>query len=199
MARRRALGESPVIALGRLVGANRRRYGGYIAHLGVLTLTLGIAASSTFRTEREGTLQKGQTMDVGRFTVRLDDVSYREEPQRGVIAGLVTVLRDGREVGRMEPRMNFYPTSDQPVPTPSVRSRPAGDLYINLQAFSQDGSNATLRVIVEPLVPWIWIGGMIVCLGALVSMGGRKAPAPATVRVRADRTVPTGAATEGAS
>jgi len=54
MARRRALGESPVIALGRLVGANRRRYGGYIAHLGVLTLTLGIAASSTFRTA-EGT------------------------------------------------------------------------------------------------------------------------------------------------
>jgi cytochrome c-type biogenesis protein CcmF len=72
------------------------------------------------------------------------------------------------------------------VPTPSVRSRPAGDLYINLQAFAQDGSNATLRVILEPLVPWIWAGGMIICLGALVSLtGGRRETAPAAVRVRA--------------
>lgn len=89
--------------------------------------------------------------------------------------------------------MNFYPTSDQPVPTPTVRSRPAGDLYINLQAFAQDGTNATLRVIREPLVPWIWIGGMIVCLGALVSLGaGRREPAPVAARVRAPaRTRPT--------
>ncbi|HEX6315801.1 MAG TPA: cytochrome c-type biogenesis CcmF C-terminal domain-containing protein, partial [Gemmatimonadaceae bacterium] len=185
-ARRRAHGEAPPVALGRLVAANRRRYGGYIAHLGVLTLTLGIGASSTFRTEREATLRRGETMSVGPFTVRLDEVYSREEPQRTVLAAGVTVLRDGREVGRMEPRMNFYPTSDQPVPTPSVRSRPAGDLYINLQAFAQDGSNATLRVIQEPLVPWIWVGGMIVCLGALVSLGaGRRELAPAAAKVRA--------------
>lgn len=81
--------------------------------------------------------------------------------------------------------MNFYPTQDQPVPTPSVRSRPGGDLYINLQAFAQDGSNATLRVIQEPLVPWIWAGGMIVVLGALVSLGGaRRERAPATAKAR---------------
>jgi cytochrome c-type biogenesis protein CcmF len=183
MARRKAHGESPLVALGRLVGANRRRYGGYVAHLGVLTLTLGVGASSVFRTEGEATLRKGETMEVGNFTIRLDDVYGREEPQRQVLAAGVTVLRGGREIGRLEPRMNFYPTSDQPVPTPSVRSRPSGDIYINLQAFASDGSNATLRVILEPLVPWIWIGGFIVCLGAMVSMGGRtRAPATGTVR-----------------
>jgi len=198
-ARRRAHGESPLIALGRLVGGNRRRYGGYVAHLGVLTVALGIGASSLFRTEREATLMKGQAMEAGPFTVRLDEVYGREEPQRSVLAAGVTILRDGREIGRMEPRMNFYPMSDQPVPTPSVRSRPAGDLYINLQAFAQDGSNATLRVIVEPLVPWIWAGGMIVCLGAIISMGGRRTAAPSAVRVRAAAPVPAGAATEGAS
>jgi cytochrome c-type biogenesis protein CcmF len=185
-ARRRAHGEAPPVALARLVGGNRRRYGGYIAHLGVLTFTLGIGASATFRTEREATLKKGEVMDVGPFTVRLDDVYRRDEPQRMVLAAGVTILKGGREVGRMEPRMNFYPTSDQPVPTPSVRSRPAGDLYINLQAFAQDGSNATLRAIREPLVPWIWMGGMIVVLGALVSLGaGRRETAPARVTARA--------------
>ncbi len=195
-ARRRSHGESPPVALARLVGANRRRYGGYIAHLGVLTFTLGIAASSTFRSEREATLRKGEVMEVGPFTVRLDDVYSREEPQRTVLAAGVTILKGGREVGRMEPRMNFYPTSDQPVPTPSVRSRPGGDLYINLQAFAQDGSTATLRAIQEPLVYWIWIGGMIVCLGALVSLGGgRRELAPATAKVpraQSARPAPTG-------
>jgi cytochrome c-type biogenesis protein CcmF len=176
-ARRRAHGENPPLALARLVGANRRRYGGYIAHLGVLMFTLGIGASSTFRTEREATLRKGETMTIGKFTIRLDEVFSRQEPQRAVLAAGVTIIRNGREVGRMEPRMNFYPTSDQPVPTPAVRSRPA---------FAQDGSNATLRAIQEPLVPWIWTGGMIVVLGALVSLGGGKrelATAPAKVRV----------------
>jgi cytochrome c-type biogenesis protein CcmF len=188
-ARRRAHGEAPPVALARLITANRRRYGGYIAHLGVLTLTLGVGASSMFRTEREATLRKGETMAVGPFTVRLDDVYSREEPQRMVLAAGVTILKGEREVGQMEPRMNFYPTQDQPVPTPSVRSRPAGDLYINLQAFAQDGSNATLRVIEEPLVPWIWAGGMIVVLGALVSLGGaRRERAPAASRVRPSAT-----------
>ena len=202
MARRRAHGEAMPIALGRLVTANRRRYGGYVAHLGILIVALGIGASSTFRTEREATLRKGQSMDIGAFTVRLDDVFYREEPQRGVMAAAVTILRDGREAGQMEPRMNFYPTSDQPIPTPSVRSRPAGDLYINLQAFAEDGSTATLRVISEPLVPWIWAGGMIVCFGAIVSLtGGRRETAPAAVRVRtgtATRPAPVALGEEGA-
>jgi cytochrome c-type biogenesis protein CcmF len=185
-ARRRAHGEAPPVALARLIGGNRRRYGGYIAHLCVLTFTLGIGASATFRSEREATLRKGEAMEAGPFTVRLDDVYSREEPQRAVVAAGVTILRNGREVGRLEPRMNFYPTSDQPVPTPSVRSRPSGDLYINLQAFAQDGSTATLRVIREPLVPWIWAGGMIVVLGALVSLGGgRRETAPAASKSRA--------------
>jgi cytochrome c-type biogenesis protein CcmF len=200
--RRRAHGEAPPVALARLVGANRRRYGGYIAHLGVLTVTLGIVASATFRSEREATLKKGEVMAIGPFTVRLDDVYRRDEPQRMVLAAGVTILKGGREVGRMEPRMNFYPTQDQPVPTPSVRSRPAGDLYINLQAFAQDGSNATLRVIREPLVPWIWAGGMIVVLGALVSLGAglkERLPARATVRAAPAAPRPATAALEEAA
>ena len=66
--------------------------------------------------------------------------------------------------------MNFYPMSQSPVPTPAVRSGFLGDLYVNLQAFRPDGSNATIRVIYEPLVPWIWSGGGVVVLGALIAI-----------------------------
>jgi cytochrome c-type biogenesis protein CcmF len=182
-ARVKNLGESGPVALGRLFAANRRRYGGYTAHLGVLMTTVAIAASSTLKHEQEATLKRGESMQVKGYEVRLNDLVGREEPQRTVIAADVAILKGGREVGRMDPRLNFYRSQDQPVPTPSVRSRPAGDLYINLMAFKPDGSDATLRVIIEPLVPWIWLGGGIVALGAVISMlpMGRRAEARGVV------------------
>ena len=187
-ARMRVRGEPALTALGRLVAANRRRYGGYTAHLGVVAVAVAITASSTFKTEHEATLTPGQSMEVRGLQVRLNEVWGREEPQRAVIGANVSVLRGGREIGRMDPRMNFYPTSQQPVPTPAVRSRPWGDVYVNLMSFKQDGTNATLRVIVEPLVPWIWLGGFIVCLGALISIApmARRAAAAAPVAERPD-------------
>lgn len=169
-ARIRARGEGAIEALGSLIAANRRRYGGYVAHIGVVAVATAITASHTFKTEHEATLRKGEAMQVRGMEIQLAEVWGRREPQRDVIGVTLALRKDGRELGRLDPRMNFYPTSQQPIPTPAVRSRPWGDVYVNLQAFAQDGSNATLRVIVEPLVPWIWLGGLIICCGALVSM-----------------------------
>jgi cytochrome c-type biogenesis protein CcmF len=169
-ARMQLRNEDAVTALSRLVNANRRRYGGYIAHMGVVAMAVAIAASSTFRAEYEATVKPGGSMTAGRYEVRLLDVYAREEPQRSRIAARVVILENGKELGRLDPAMNFYPTSEQPIPTPAVRSRPWGDIYLNLMAFKQDGSDATLKVIVEPLVPWIWVGGGIMCLGAMISM-----------------------------
>jgi cytochrome c-type biogenesis protein CcmF len=169
-ARRRAHGESFGTALYRLTRANNRRYGGYIAHMGVVMIAVGITASSEFRTEREATLRPGESMTVGDFTVRFDRTWAKEEPQRVVVGTDLTILKGERQIGTMDPRMNFYRTTNDPVPTPSVRSRPGGDLYVNLMAFERDGSSATLSVIVEPLVGWIWLGGFVVAFGALLGL-----------------------------
>jgi cytochrome c-type biogenesis protein CcmF len=170
MARVRAHGELMPVALVRLIGANRRRYGGFMAHIGIITVAVGITASSSFRFEREATLKPGQVMAVkGDLSVRLKQLWGRQEPQREVVGADVEILRGGSVVGSLDPRMNFYRSQDQPVPTPAVRSRPSGDVYINLMAFTPDGQSATIRVILEPFVPWIWFGGMIVALGAFVS------------------------------
>ena len=184
-ARHRAHGESWPIALLRLIAGNRRRYGGYVAHIGVLLIAVGITASSTFRSEREATLTPGQTLTVAGHTVRLKNLWGREEPQRSVIGATMEVLgRNGAVIGTMDPRMNYYRVSDQPVPTPDVRSSIRGDLYINLMAFESSGANATVKVIVEPFVPWIWFGGLVIVIGALIGLGyaGRTAtvPVPAT-------------------
>ncbi|MGK2962341.1 MAG: heme lyase CcmF/NrfE family subunit [Gemmatimonadaceae bacterium] len=177
-ARRRAHGESWPTALARLVRGNRRRYGGYVAHIGILLVAVGVTASSAFRTEREATLLPGETLTVSGKTVRLKGVWGREEPQRSVIGATLDILgKDGAVTGTLEPRMNFYRVSDQPVPTPDVKSSIKGDLYVNLMAFEANGANATIKVIVEPLVPWIWFGGLVIVIGSIIGMfhSGRRA------------------------
>jgi cytochrome c-type biogenesis protein CcmF len=182
-ARHDAHGENYVVALVRLVGGNRRRYGGYVAHLGVLLVALGVAASSSLRSEREATLKPGESISVAGHTVRLKQVWGREEAQRSVIGATMEVLEKGVVVGTIEPRMNFYPTSDQPVPTPAVRSSIGGDLYLNLMAFERTGATATVKVIVQPLVPWMWFGGGVIVFGAIISLSlfGPRREAPAVV------------------
>jgi cytochrome c-type biogenesis protein CcmF len=177
-ARMRAHEENFPVALQRLILANRHRYGGYTAHIGVLTIALGIAASSTFRSEVEATLAPGQAMQLRDWTFRFDSIWGRREPQRFVVGADVSILRGERFVQLLSPRQNFYDVSDQPVPTPSVRSRPSGDLYVNLMAFDQTGSTATLRALSEPLVGWIWAGGGILFLGALIAAWPARRRAP---------------------
>ncbi len=169
-ARVKAHGELWVTALMRLVSANRRRYGGYVAHIGVVLVALGVASSATFKTEQEATLKPGETLTVAGRTVRFKNAWGREEKQRQVIGATMELMSGSRVVGIIEPRMNYYPTQQQPVPTPEVRSMLSGDLYLNLMAFKQDGSNITVKVIWEPLVPWIWFGGLVVCLGAIIGI-----------------------------
>jgi cytochrome c-type biogenesis protein CcmF len=180
-ARRRAHGEGIPVALFRLVRANNRRYGGYLAHIGLITLAVGVTASSVFRSEREVTLDVGESADLGEYAVRFDEVRAWEEPHRFVVAAQLTAFERGREIARLEPHLNFYGGRAEPITTPAVRSRPVNDLYVNLLAFDrQSGAHATLSIIVEPMVMWIWIGGMIVALGAFVSAWPRRKRRAAT-------------------
>jgi cytochrome c-type biogenesis protein CcmF len=176
-ARMRAHGESFPIALGRLVRSNNRRYGGYIAHLGVIAMALGIAASSVFKTERQATLRPGETMQIKDYTLRFDKVWGREEPHRVVIGADLIVIKNNREVGKLDPRTNFYRARNEPVPTPSVRERLTHDLYVTMMSFERDGSSATFTVYYQPLVGWIWYGGFIIAFGAVIGlMRPRKRP-----------------------
>jgi cytochrome c-type biogenesis protein CcmF len=169
-ARRRAHGESVANALARLVASNNRRYGGYLAHIGVIVVATGITASSTFTREREATLRPGESLTVGKRTVRFHELWARDEPHRLVVGARLTVANGARQLAQLEPRLNYYRNREEPVPTPAVRSRFSGDLYINMLAFDRNGDHATFTVMTKPLVSWIWAGGIVVALGALVGV-----------------------------
>ncbi len=168
--RRKTTGEGYLLALSSLTRRSRRRYGGLIVHLGVVLVVIGITASTVFKLEKEVTLQRGESLRLGRYEVRFDDLAGWHEPQRFVVEGTFTVFNATRKVAEMRPSKRFYPSEQQPIGTVDVRSTPREDLYLILSSFTRDGTSATLKVMIRPLVMWIWIGGAVMALGALVAI-----------------------------
>ncbi|HSL71222.1 MAG TPA: heme lyase CcmF/NrfE family subunit [Longimicrobiales bacterium] len=164
---RRARGEAALAALGNVMRANRRRYGGYIVHFGVLIIAVGIAVSSAYKHEGEWTLRPGQSADFRGYTLRLDSIWAQEEPQRDAVVVGIAVARGATELTSMFPRLNYYPNSMEPIATPAVREGAKEDLYLVLAAFDEDGEHATLRAIVSPLVTWIWAGALVLAAGVI--------------------------------
>ena len=168
--RMQSVGESFPVAFGRIFTTNPRRYGGYIAHIGVFMMAAGIVASSSYLLERDVTLKKGESVEVGAYTLTFAETWGREDPHRFVVGADIAVAKAGTVIDTVSPKMNFYNTQQQPIPTPAVRSTLKDDVYLTLMAFERDGSQVTIRAFVEPLVWWIWYGGLVVMAGGLVAL-----------------------------
>ena len=179
-ARKRIAGVSTPVAFWQILTRNNRRYGGYVVHAGIVVIIVALALSGTGRTEREVTLNQGEHMVLGDYVIQYDEVWGEQEPQRFVVGSTFTIFKEGEELGQMQPRMNYYTGSQQPIATPAVKSSLKEDLYLTLMAFDRErGGYATVRAIVNPAVPWLWIGGMIVALGGILAVAPqRKAGRP---------------------
>jgi cytochrome c-type biogenesis protein CcmF len=178
--RRNKTGEGYLTALSKLTSRGRRRYGGLIVHLGVAFLVIGITASSVFKLEQEVTLKPGESLQLGRYQVRFDDLNAWQEPHRFVVQGNFTIFNENHKVAEMRPAKRFYPAEQQPIGTVDVRSTPREDLYLILSSFEKDGTSVTVKALVRPLVMWIWIGGWVMVLGALIAIWPDRRRAVAT-------------------
>ncbi|TMB58392.1 MAG: heme lyase CcmF/NrfE family subunit [Deltaproteobacteria bacterium] len=191
-ARQAMLHESAPRALSRLVGKNRRRYGGYIIHVGVVAVFVGVAASSAFRVEVQQTLAAGQEVAAGKFTLRYEQITKQDDPHMSRLAAVVSVWRDGRQIATLAPEKRFYKKPQQPTTEVAMRPTLTEDLYLVLGSYDEESGLVTLLAYVNPLVSWIWIGGVIMALGTTVAMwptlAERRAPAYAlgAARVPAD-------------
>jgi cytochrome c-type biogenesis protein CcmF len=169
--RRRNIGGSFLSAFWSLAGRNRRRYGGYIIHIGVTLMALGIIGIEVFQTETQATLIPGQSITLNNVTVTFRSLSiFDTDDMRNVARAVVSLSKDGRPLGELFPRRDYYYDSEQPITIAAVRSTLAGDLYILLvdwQPISEQG--ATFKVFSNPLVSWLWIGGLVFILGTLVA------------------------------
>jgi cytochrome c-type biogenesis protein CcmF len=169
-ARQAMLHESAPRALGRLVGKNRRRYGGYIIHVGIVSIFVGIAASSVFRVEAQQTMKVGDEMRVGRYTLRYDRIDSQENGHVARTAAVLPVFVDGRQIDTLMPEKRFYKKPKQPTTEVANRSTLREDLYVVLGSYDPQTELVTIQAYVNPLVVWIWLGGLILALGTAVAV-----------------------------
>ena len=170
-ARRRIAGEGVIHGLVTLTQRNQRRYGGLVVHLGVVLIVLGIAGSMTYSVEREATMSLKEQLNVGPYRVQFEGLNGARQPTHFRVEGSFRVFHQGTEWGVLSPALKFFPTQQSPVGRAVHRSSLGEDLYLILSGFSElDKNQATLKVLVRPLVVWIWIGGFVIALGTLLAI-----------------------------
>jgi cytochrome c-type biogenesis protein CcmF len=173
----------PPRAVAGAIARNRRRYGGYIVHIGVAVAAVAITVSSSFDQQAEFTLAGGQEASFAGYELRYEGRREVPEPHRTVLLAEVSVARDGRSLGRMTPSLNLYPGASEPIGTPSVRYGALRDLYASVIGFDGEGEGgtATFRFFLNPGVTWLWVGGAIMALGGLLAAWPGRRTAVATM------------------
>ena len=169
-ARMRSMGERPLTALLALVDRNKRRYGGYLVHLAIVMVFVGVTGSAVFQSEAQQALRRGESMRLGPYELQYVDTSSYATPNVEVFAAQVQVRRDGRDVGTLRPERNFYLHWDQPSSEIGLYSTLREDLYLILIAYDPGTDTATFKAYLNPLVNWIWLGGFMLILGTHVAV-----------------------------
>ena len=170
-ARHRARGEGYLRALNELIVRNRRRYGGYLIHLSIVLMALGIVGSTFYQQETQGVLRRGETMTLGGFTVMYEGLEERQESSELLLSeATVSVYRDMEKVATLKPRRDYYPVYEQSTTIPAVRSTIGEDFYIILVGWERvSHDQATFKVYYNPLINWLWAGSILLILGTLVA------------------------------
>ena len=157
-------------ALVGLVGRNKRRYGGYVVHVGVVLMVLGFTGEA-FKQTDQLLLKPGQTVKAGDVIARLDALRVTDDGQKQMVTAHLTVSKDGQEVGKMYPaRWYFRKHEDQPTTEVAIRRSFSEDIYLVLAAFEPGEQSATIELVVNPLVNWLWFGFGVVGLGTLIAL-----------------------------
>jgi len=164
-------GENVFTAFITLMSRNRRRYGGYWIHIGVLVMGVGIIGTELYQQETQMRLQNGESVEVGQYTVVFNGATRYPGPDDLLITeASIDVLRGGEYVTSLAPRTELYTRTGQPMTIPDARSTIVEDLYVLLVDWEPTSADsATLRIYLNPLINWVWAGGFIFMFGTLVA------------------------------
>ena len=173
--------------MGNLIRRNNRRYGGYIVHLAILLIGAGAVGSQVYQQQIQATLAPGQSVSLAGYTITARGIQTNLDPGVKVIQGVLSV--NGEDLRPAKQYFDNFP--QQPSTRVGLRSTPFEDLYVVLAGWDGDGptANVSLAVFINPLVSWIWAGGVLLLLGTLVTLW----PASVVSARRATAGVPEGA------
>ncbi len=162
-------------ALINLIRRNGRRYGGYIVHIGILLIALGIIGNEFYQSEGEANLRSGETITVANYTLTYSLLDATQGPNFTEFTSPMAISRNGHDIGIITPKKLIYnKNQDQPMSEVGLRPGLVEDVYVVLAGWDNGGQTASFKVFVNPLMSWMWIGGLVMMLGVLVSAWPRR-------------------------
>jgi len=157
-------------ALAHLISRQNRRYGGYVVHLGIVLIVIGIVGSSLYRDEADLTFRRGESRSFGGASYQF--VGFRQFPEvnRDVFAASVAITRPGRPARNVEVVQEDYHAEQMRWTKPTILHSLWQDVYLTLAGFSDDASTVTINVKRNPLINWLWLGGAVLIVGTAIAM-----------------------------
>ena len=162
-------GTNLLSAFGALTMRNTRRYGGYVIHLGIVMIFIGIAGSA-FNKDVQAELSVGQSMTIGPYTILCQNFDATANDNYQSARATLEIFRGGKSQMMLYPERRFFPASGETETMVALRSTPLQDLYVVYSGRSPESGNPVIHAFLNPLVKWIWFGGIVVVLGTGLAM-----------------------------
>jgi cytochrome c-type biogenesis protein CcmF len=160
---------NPFSALGKLSMMDTRRYGGFIVHMGVILLFVGIAGQA-FNRDVKKTVQPGEQFTIGPYTLVPQNFDQVQTSNYQGVRASVEVFENGRSVMMLTPERLFFPASQLAETKVAIYSSMARDLYVVYQGNNPSNDRPVIHAYLNPLVHWIWLGGLVMLLGTILAL-----------------------------
>jgi cytochrome c-type biogenesis protein CcmF len=180
---RRHTGQNLLSSIVHLAHRNTRRYGGYIVHFGVIVIMIGFAGSA-FNQEQEKEMGFGDKVSIAGYTLVCRSYTQDDNPNYGSEWALFDVFRGGKQIATLNPERRFYKASQQTSTIPATRSSARDDLYVVYEGQNPETGRPIIRVHVNPLVMWIWVGVWLMIVGTAVALIPNALPVRVTAPAR---------------
>lgn len=169
--------ENLIAAFIKLLDSNHRRYGGQVVHVGVIMMIVGIIGSSVFGAKETYTLKPGESTTLRDHKVTFVELKEKRDVNfTAVDATVQVVLPSGKQV-TLHPQRRFYDKAEDANSEVAIDSSLKSDVYLMLAGWDNGGAQTAIQVIINPLVSWIWIGGIVLTIGALICLTPKFLPA----------------------
>ena len=155
------------------------RINGLIVHLGVAVVTIAITASMAHKIEQEFTLGIGESYEIGKFRVQLNELYEKDEKNYLALLANLSVYKrkSDKLITELHPELRRYKRNDESTTEVALKMRPLEDIYIIVAGIDETGTKATLKMYINPLQVWLWVGGLIMVLGTAWKIMERRTPA----------------------
>jgi cytochrome c-type biogenesis protein CcmF len=186
----RQTGKNLFAAMYLLTRRNTRRYGGYIIHIGVVIVVIGLAGAA-FNTNKESEMTLNDKLVLPPYTLQQVGATQDSNANYDSEWAMLDVYKDGKKQFQMMPEKRVYHASQQPQTMVAIHSNILWDLYVIYEGTNPATNQPIIKVIINPLVSWIWAGVALVAFGTFIALVPSLTPATASLRVAVTRTVPT--------